>query len=132
MIRITDFRVLVSYRAVIRPRCRVQSLSLAYRLPRTAVEPARDLDGDGDDDDDDDDDAGLGIADSVAPRGADVTEGFGRSEVVAKGIGGVKGRSKSRPCQRVVELVTLVPQSLKLLPQLLQVSDGEGVEYAMC
>lgn len=59
--------------------------------------------------------------------GADVTEHLWRSEIVAKGMGGVTGIFKSWGDQ--LELVTLVSQSLKLLLQLL--SDGEGVEYAM-
>lgn len=69
-------------------------------------------------------DVGLEEGDML---GAEVTENFCRLESAAKGIGGVMGRSKSWGGQ--LELVTLVPQSLKLLLQLL--SDGEGVEYAM-
>lgn len=72
----------------------------------------------------DGDDLGLEEGDML---GAEVTKNFWRLDIAAQGIGGVMGRFKS--CGGQLVLVTLVPQSLKLLLQLL--SDGDGVEYAM-
>lgn len=68
---------------------------------------------------------------AVTFLGAEVTDRLGNSERVVYAMGGVMGRFRSPPLQTALVLLILVLGSVKLPFQLLQVSDGDGVEYAI-